>query len=64
MLGGFLLGLASARYAESLPYQVKATDPGMLLSTVTVILGAGFVAAVPPNVRALHIDPVAMLRVE
>jgi hypothetical protein len=29
-----------------------------------VILGAGLVAAIPPIFRALHIDPVAMLRVE
>jgi predicted permease len=63
-IAGLLLGLASARYVESLLYQVKASDPGMLVIPALVILGAGFVAAIPPVLRALHIDPVAMLRVE
>ena len=61
---GLLLGLASARYLESLLYQVKASDPGMLLIPAMVIFGAGLVAAIPPILRALQIDPVAMLRVE
>jgi ABC-type antimicrobial peptide transport system permease subunit len=63
-IAGLLLGLVSARYVESLLYQVKATDPGMLLIPALVILGAGLLAAIPPVLRALHIDPVAMLRVE
>ena len=63
-LAGLVLGLASARYVESLLYQVKASDPGMLVISAMVIFGAGLVAAIPPILRALHIDPVAMLRVE
>ena len=61
---GLLLGLASARYLESLLDQVKASDPGMLLIPAIVIFGAGRVAAILPILRALQIDPVAMLRVE
>jgi predicted permease len=63
-LAGLILGLASARYVESLLYQVKASDPAMLIIPAMVIFGAGLVAAIPPILRALHIDPVAMLRVE
>jgi predicted permease len=63
-LAGLILGLVSARYVESLLYQVKASDPAMLVIPAMVILGAGLVAAIPPIFRALHIDPVAMLRVE
>jgi predicted permease len=63
-LAGLILGLASARYVESLLYQVKPSDPAMLLIPAIVIFGAGLVAAIPPILRALHIDPVAMLRVE
>lgn len=63
-LAGLLLGLVSARYVESLLYQVKASDPAMLVIPAMVIFGAGLLAAIPPILRALHIDPVAMLRVE
>jgi len=52
------------RYVESLLYQVKATDVAMLAIPCLTILFAVVVAAVPPVLRALRIDPVKMLRVE
>jgi ABC-type antimicrobial peptide transport system permease subunit len=62
--GGLTLSLTSARYVETLLYEVKATDPGMLalpcLTIVTVVL----LAAVPAVVRAVQIDPAATLRAE
>ncbi len=61
---GLALGLASVRYIESLLYQVKATDAAVLAIPCLTILLAVVIAAVPAVLRALRIDPVAMLRVE
>jgi ABC-type antimicrobial peptide transport system permease subunit len=63
-IGGLALGLASTRYIESLLYAVKATDTHVLAVPCLTILLAVVIAAVPPVLRALRIDPVAMLRVE
>jgi putative ABC transport system permease protein len=63
-VAGLALGLASVRYIESLLYQVKATDAGVLAVPCLTILFAVVIAAVPAVLRALRIDPVAMLRVE
>lgn len=61
---GLLLGMASGRYIQSLLYGVKADDPRMLVIPCATILIAALLAAVPAVVRALRIDPVAMLRSE
>jgi putative ABC transport system permease protein len=63
-VAGLGLGITSARYIESLLYQVKATDPGALAFPSLIIFAAAAVAAVPAVIRALRIDPVAMLRAE
>jgi len=63
-IAGLSLGLASVRYIESLLCQVKATDAAVLAIPFLTILLAVVIAAVPPVLRALRIDPVAMLRVE
>lgn len=61
---GLLLGIASERYVKTLLYQVKGTDPWMLLIPALTILSASFLAALPPVLRALRIDPAGMLRAE
>jgi ABC-type antimicrobial peptide transport system permease subunit len=61
---GVALGLGSVRYLESLFYQVKATDAGMLLLPAVAILSVALVAMAPAIVRALHTDPVEILRAE
>jgi ABC-type antimicrobial peptide transport system permease subunit len=63
-LAGVALGMASVRYIETLFYQVKATDVGMLALPSLAILGAALLAALPPVIRAVRIDPVKMLRSE
>ncbi|WP_158750151.1 ABC transporter permease [Acidobacterium sp. S8] len=63
-VAGLAAGMASGRYIESLLYQVKATDISMLAIPSLTILLAVIIAAVPNVLKALHIDPVAMLRVE
>jgi hypothetical protein len=63
-IAGLGLGMASAQYVASLLYQVKATDPGVLALPALVLLATALLAAVPAVIRALRIDPVAMLRAE
>ena len=63
-LAGLALGMASVRYIESLFYEVKATDLGALGLPSLAILAAAMVAALPAVMRAVRIDPAAMLRAE
>jgi predicted permease len=63
-LAGFALGMASVRYIETLFYQVRATDLGMLAFPSLTILAAALLAALPAVIRAVRIDPVKMLRAE
>lgn len=62
--GGVVLGMALARSIETLLYQVKASDAGMLAAPAVAILGVALAAAVPAVVRAIRIDPVESLRSE
>jgi hypothetical protein len=61
---GLALGMASARYVESLLYQVRATDVMMLAVPMLTIVAAAVLAALPAVIRAVRIDPVAMLRAD
>jgi ABC-type antimicrobial peptide transport system permease subunit len=61
---GVSLGMMSVRLIESLFYQVKATDLQMLALPSLAVLAAAFLAALPPVMRAVQIDPVTMLRAE
>ena len=64
VVAGVGLGLATARYMESLFFQVKTYNPIMLLAPSAVILAVTAVATVPAVFRALRIDPVEILRAE
>jgi putative ABC transport system permease protein len=61
---GLGLGMASARFIESLFYQVKATDLPMLAFPSLAVVAVALLAALPAVIRAVRIDPVAMLRTE
>jgi predicted permease len=61
---GFAIGMAAVRYIESLIYQVKLTDFTILALPSLIILGTTLVAALPAVMRAVRIDPAAMLRAE
>jgi ABC-type antimicrobial peptide transport system permease subunit len=63
-LAGLALGIASARYIESLLYQVKATDLSALVAPALALIAATILAALPPVIRAVHFDPVKVLRCE
>jgi putative ABC transport system permease protein len=61
-LAGLALGMASARYVESLFYQVKPTDLGVLALPSIAIFAVALLAALPAVVRAIRTDPVTALR--
>jgi predicted permease len=59
---GFVLGLVSVRYVQTLLFGVKGSDPVMLGLPALVLLIAALMAALPAVVRATGIDPAIMLR--
>ena len=59
---GIALGIASEQAIAALLYQVKATDPDVLAAALITMLGAALVAAFPPVLRAVRIDPTLLLR--
>lgn len=61
---GFVFGFWSIRYIEALLYDVKATDAGMFALPSLILFAAAFLAAAPPAIRAVRIDPVTTLRAE
>ncbi len=63
-VAGLLLGLASEKYLETLLFGVKARDWQMLAAPLATIGIASVVAALPPVLRAMRIDPAKMLRAE
>ncbi len=63
-VAGLALGMASARYIESLFYQVKPTDLNVLVLPALTILAAALLAALPAVIHAVRIDPVTMLRAD
>jgi predicted permease len=63
-VAGVALGLGAQRYIGDLLYGVRATDWQMLALPVVTILGAAALAALPPVMRALRVDPVTTLRAE
>jgi predicted permease len=63
-LAGFGAGMAAVRYFESLLFQVKLTDFTILALPIATIFGVTLVAMLPALLRALRIDPAAMLRAD
>jgi predicted permease len=61
---GLAAGLASARFVESLLFEVKATDVSSLAIPIAVLFAAAVLAALPPALRAARIDPAQTLRGE
>ena len=61
---GLAAGLAGRRLVERLLFEVKATDAAMVLVPVLTLLAGGALAALPPAIRAVQIDPAQTLRSE
>ena len=56
--------LAAARYLASLPYGVKAAQPGMLAMPLLAILAIASSATQPVVALALRTEPAEILRAE
>jgi putative ABC transport system permease protein len=67
-VAGAALGLLGAwlrsRYLESLLFEVRAHDPFLLVTTLSLLLAVAFFAAWIPARRAMQVDPVVALRYE
>ena len=61
---GLVAGVASERYFETILYQVRVTDVSMLAIPVLTIFAAALIAALPPVLHAVRIDPAVTLRAE
>lgn len=61
---GIILGMASSRFIETLLYEVKSSDFGMLVLPAVTIFAVALLAALPAVVRAVRIDPATILRAE
>jgi predicted permease len=63
-IAGLALGIASARFLGTLLYEVKPTGVSALAVPSLALLAAAILAALPPVIRAIRIDPVEVLRSE
>ena len=61
---GLGAGLASVRFFEVLLFEVKPTDATMVAAPLLILMGAAVLAALPPAMRAAHIDPAQTLRTD
>jgi ABC-type antimicrobial peptide transport system permease subunit len=61
---GLAGGLASGRFIESLLFEVKATDFSMVAAPILTLIIVAILAALPPAIRAAHIDPAQTLRAD
>jgi predicted permease len=61
---GLAAGVASERFIEMLLYAVRPTDVNMLALPVLTIFSAAVLAALPPVIHAVRIDPAVTLRAE
>jgi predicted permease len=61
-VAGLLAGLAVSRSVQSLLFDIKATDPAILLVPGATLAIAAILAALPPVVRAVRTNPVRVLK--
>ena len=63
-VAGLALGLLCARQVHALLFQVNPSDAGMLLLPLLCVLAVGVLASLPAVLRAVHINPLEMLRAD
>jgi ABC-type antimicrobial peptide transport system permease subunit len=61
---GLAAGFFSGRFVESLLFEVKASDVGMLLLPILTLGAVAVLASLPPAIRAARTDPAQTLRSE
>jgi putative ABC transport system permease protein len=59
---GFLAGSALVRVARAVLFEVRPSDPVVMLAVAAVLGGTGLLACVVPARRATRVDPVIALR--
>lgn len=64
IVAGFAIGAATIRYLEPMLYQVRGSDFSTMVWPCVAILAVAFVATLPAVLRAVHLDPITMLRIE
>jgi ABC-type antimicrobial peptide transport system permease subunit len=63
-LAGLAGGLACGRFLDALLFQVKTTDASTLAIPLLTLAASAIVAALPPALRAVRIDPALILRAD
>jgi ABC-type antimicrobial peptide transport system permease subunit len=58
------LGLIAARYVGTLLYEVKPSDPDVLVRSLLAMVVITAIASIAPVARAVTIEPLAVLKVE
>jgi putative ABC transport system permease protein len=61
---GLVVGLLCAERLQALLFQVRATDATVLMLPLAAIGAIAVLATIPAVLRAVHIDPLIMLRGE
>lgn len=61
-VAGMLLGVAASRLLSAIVYQATAQDPFVLAAVALTLLLTGALSVAGPVRRALHLDPVILLR--
>jgi predicted permease len=61
---GFAGGVAIGRIVQALLFEVKVTDPAAYAIPALILLVTALLAALPPAIRAVRIDPTQTLRSE
>jgi predicted permease len=63
-IAGMALGMTSVRYIETLLFEVKAIELGVVAMPMLAVFCAAILAALPAVIHAIAIDPAALLRTE
>jgi len=61
---GLIAGILGAHRLQALLFQVRATDAMMLMLPLSAIAAVAVLATLPAVLRAVHINPLVMLRTE
>ena len=59
---GAVAALASARFVETLLFDVSASDPIILAAVAGVLMLVSLLASLVPALRATRLDPLKVLR--
>ncbi len=61
---GLVAGVSSGRVLGALLYSARTTEPAVIATPLILLAAAALLAAIPPVIRAIRIDPARALRAE